>query len=55
MRPTGLIVSLVAPMALAMLMTLAGCGSDRHDYDRDSDRQDQHRDSGQHDDDRGGR
>jgi hypothetical protein len=49
-----------------MLMALAGCGSDRHDYGRDrdrlpdrerrdSDRQDEHRDSNWHDEGRGGR
>ena len=65
-KPTRLNVTLVAPAVLAMLMVLAGCGSDRHDYDRDrdrppdrerrdSDRQDQHRDSDRHDEGRGSR
>ena len=64
MRPTRLTVSLAAPTALAMLMPLAGCGHDRHDYDRDRDRHPdrewhdndrhyEHRDNDRHDEDRG--
>jgi hypothetical protein len=65
MKPTKLNVSLAVPTALAMLMALAGCGSDQHDYnsDRDrspdrgrvdSDRHDEHRDTDRHDEGRGG-
>jgi hypothetical protein len=60
MKPTKLIVSLMASTALAILMALAGCGEDRSDYGRDrdrspdrgrrdSDRHDEHRDSDRHD------
>ena len=66
MKPTKLNVWLAAPMALAMLMALAGCSNDRHDDGRDRDRSpdrerrdsqrnDGQRNSDRHDEGRGGR
>ncbi len=66
MNVTKLFVSLAVPAAMAMLMALAGCGSDHHDYGRDrgrspeverrdNDRHDEHHDNDRRDDERGGR
>jgi len=66
MTPRKLIALLLPPTTLAILLALAGCGSDHHDYEgdrhrssdperRDGDHADQHRDGDRRDDDRGGR
>lgn len=50
MKATKLNLCLAAPIALAMLLALAGCEFDHHDHDRDEHhwQDSEHHDSGDH-------